>query len=206
MWHVRTSVVYFYIFLCIKIYVYIFQILLVACQTLGSHCWEYRPDESSYQCYEHIQSTSLPILRYTLHIEQSLQVACENCCSYCEQSCHDFSSSRIVDSLSKGDANLKQMCVVVNLGSSARVVYLHTYVNMYNWRSSKGCESSVKIVTLQVCLAPCRLSPCLLRSTLERATSLSEASNTFTAGTQRTCFSCATRPRMPDSLARSWRS
>ena len=186
MWHVRTSVVYFYIFLCSKIYVYVFQIWLVACQTLGSHCWEYRPDESSYQCYEHIQSTSLPILRYTLHIEQSLQVACENCCSYCEQSCHDFSSSRIVDSLSKGDANWV---------SSARVLV---------WRSSKGCESSVKTVPLQVFLAPCRLSPCLLRSTLERATSLSEASNTSTAGSQRTCFSCATRLRLPDCLERTW--
>ena len=118
MWHVRTSVVYFYIFLCIKIYVYIFQILQVACQTLGFHCWKFRPDESSYPFYGDIQYISLPILRYSLCIDQSLQVACENCCSYCEQSCHNSSNSRIVDSLSR------------HLGSSARVVYIHTYVYM----------------------------------------------------------------------------
>ena len=71
---------------------YILQILQVACQTLGFHCWKFRPDESSYPLYQDIQRISLHILRHTLYILQSLQVACENCCSYCEKSWQDPSS------------------------------------------------------------------------------------------------------------------
>jgi hypothetical protein len=68
------------------------QILQVACQTLGCHCWEFRPDEFSYPFYQNIQRISLNILRYTLYILQSQQVACENCCSYCAKSWTDLSS------------------------------------------------------------------------------------------------------------------
>jgi hypothetical protein len=71
---------------------YILQILQVACQTLGFHCWKFRPDESSYPLYQDIQRISLHILRHTLYILQSLQVACENCCSYCRKSWQDPSS------------------------------------------------------------------------------------------------------------------
>ena len=42
--------------------------------------------------YQDIQRISFHALRYTLYILLSLQVACENCCSYCQQPWHDLSS------------------------------------------------------------------------------------------------------------------